>query len=156
MRKLFIAAIVVLFVSIAVPLNTQDILLFKMEDNPFGSLVSLDLQLNQFSLSIWVDKGCGGEYFVGDILTVNWEASHPCQISFWEVEPNGEIRLLNMRPIYADDGTGSTKWTLEGYGYGRRAIFAEAYSQWEEDTAECEYYVLEKAVDTGDRNRPGW
>lgn len=84
---------------------------------------------------------------MGDMLTVNWEASHACQITFWEVEPDGKRRKLNTQPVLSSGGRGSKGWTLKDYGYGRRAIFAEATSLWGADTAECEYYVLKKAAD---------
>ncbi len=111
----------------------------------FCSLVPVCSQT--FTITIWVDKGCGGEYFVGDMLTVNWEASHACQITFWELEPDGKRRKLNTQPVISSGGRGSKGWTLKDYGYGRRAIIAEASSLWGAGTAECEYYVLKKAAD---------
>lgn len=84
---------------------------------------------------------------MGDMLTVNWEASHACQITFWELEPDGKRRKLNTQPVISSGGRGSKGWTLKDYGYGRRAIIAEATSLWGADSDECEYYVLEKAAD---------
>ena len=101
----------------------------------------------QFSITIWVDKGCGGEYFVGDMLTVHWSTTHACEITFYEEEPDGVKRKLTTNTIIAGAGEGSRGWTLKDYGYGKRAIHAEAVSIWGMDTAKCEYYVLKKAAD---------
>lgn len=100
-----------------------------------------------FTLSIWVDKGCGGKYFVGDMLTVNWNASHSCSIVFLEEEPDGTRRKLTTQAIISGSGEGSRGWTLKDYGYGKRAVYAEATSQYGSDTARCEYYVLKRAAD---------
>lgn len=112
-----------------------------------SSLSVTQIPAQQFAITIWVDKGCGGEYFVGDMLTVNWSTTHACEITFWEVEPDGKKRKLTTQPVIAGAGEGSRGWTLKDYGYGKRAMYAEAVSIWGMDTAECEYYVLRKAAD---------
>lgn len=99
-----------------------------------------------FYLSIWVDKGCGGQYFVGEMLTVYWQASHPCTIEFWEIEPNGNKRILENEAVWTA-GKGSLGWTLKDYGYGKRAIYAEGTSIWGHASAQCDYLVLKKAAD---------
>ena len=125
MRK--IAVVLLLFIGIA------------------GSAVSLQTQ--GFTLTIWVNKGCGGDYFVGDMLTVNWRVSHNCEIIFWEIEPDGFKRRLHSGPIIAGAGEGSRGWTLKDYGYGKRAIYAEATSIWGSASDQCDYYVHRKAAD---------
>ncbi|MGC1122030.1 MAG: hypothetical protein WBA22_13145 [Candidatus Methanofastidiosia archaeon] len=109
-----------------------------------ASVVPLSSQT--FTIAIEVDKGCGGKYFVGDMLTVKWTVSHPCEIDFWEEEPDGVKRKLSSSVI-SGAGSGSRGWTLKDYGYGRRAIHAEAVSPFGMGNASCEYYVLKKAAD---------
>jgi hypothetical protein len=110
-------------------------------------LSAAELPAQRFTLTIWVDKGCGGDYFVGDMLTVNWRVSYNCQIVFWEIEPDGFKRRLHSGPIFSGAGEGSRGWTLKDYGYGKRAIYAEATSIWGSDADQCEYYVNKKAAD---------
>jgi len=99
------------------------------------------------SLTIRVDKGCGGEYYVGDTLTVHWEASHSCEIMLWEKEPDGTKRKLTTQSITSEAGQYFREWTIEDYGYGKRAVYAEAVSKWGMDSAECEFHVLESDED---------
>lgn len=102
----------------------------------------------QLTMTIWVDKGCGGEYFVGDMLTVHWSVSHGCEITFWEVRPDGTKRKETSQPVITGAGDGSMGWTLKDEGYGKRAVYAEAFSLlWGRATAQCEFYVLKKAAD---------
>jgi len=102
----------------------------------------------QLTMTIWVDKGCGGEYFVGDMLTVNWSVSHGCEITFWEVRPDGTRRKETTQPVFTGAGEGSMGWTLKDEGYGRRGVYAEAFSPlWGRATAQCEFYVRKKAAD---------
>ena len=110
-------------------------------------LSATELPAQRFTLTIWVDKGCGGDYFVGDMLTVHWRVSHNCQIVFWEIEPDGFKRRLHSGPIFAGAGEGSRGWTLKDYGYGKRAIYGEATSIWGSDADQCEFYVNEKVAD---------
>ena len=112
-----------------------------------SSLTVTQFSAQEFTLTIWVDKGCGGEYFVGDMLTVNWSVTHNCEITFWEIEPDGFKRKLHSGPIISSSGQGSRGWTLKDYGYGKRSIYAEAVSLWGMDSAQCEYYVLKRAAD---------
>ncbi len=84
---------------------------------------------------------------MGDMLTVNWSVSHACEITFWEVEPDGKRRKFTTGAVITGAGEGSRGWTLKDYGYGRRAVVAEAVSLWGMGTSECEYYVLKKAAD---------
>jgi hypothetical protein len=124
---------VVLFLALAaslVPLSSQA---FAISTEPF-------------TITIEVDKGCGGKYFVGDMLTVTWVVSHPCEIDFWEEEPDGVKRRLSAGVI-SSAGSGSRGWTLKDYGYGRRVVYAEAVSPFGMGNASCEYYVLKKAAD---------
>lgn len=111
------------------------------------TLFSAQMPAQTFTITIWVDKGCGGEYFVGEMLTVHWRASHSCTIVFWEEEPDGTRRKLTTQGVMSGAGEGSRGWTLKDYGYGKRAVYAEASSLFGADTARCEYYVLKKAAD---------
>ncbi|KYK35563.1 MAG: hypothetical protein HXS48_20720 [Theionarchaea archaeon] len=99
-----------------------------------------------FTLDIWIDRGCGAEYHVGDMLKVHWEVSHPCEITVWEIKPDGYKRKLTSQPIISiQGGHGSSGWTIrEEHGYGRRAIYAQATSQYGSDSDECEFYVVEE------------
>jgi protocatechuate 3,4-dioxygenase beta subunit len=110
-------------------------------------LSATSLPAQRFTLTIWVDKGCGGDYFVGDMLTVNWRVSHNCEIIFWEIEPDGFKRRLHSGPVITTAGEGSRGWTLKDYGYGKRAIYAEATSIWGRDSDQCEFYVHKKAAE---------
>jgi hypothetical protein len=112
-----------------------------------GLLSTTSLPAQRFTLTIWVDKGCGGDYFVGDMLTVNWRVSHNCEIIFWEIEPDGFKRRLHSGPVITTAGEGSRGWTLKDYGYGKRAIYAEATSIWGTDSDQCEFYVHKKAAE---------
>jgi hypothetical protein len=111
------------------------------------TLFSAQMPAQTFTITIWVDKGCGEEYFVGDMLTVYWRASHACTIVFWEEEPDGTRRKLTTQGVMSAAGEGSRGWTLKDYGYGKRAVYVEASSLFGSDTARCEYYVLKKAAD---------
>ncbi|MBU6996412.1 MAG: carboxypeptidase regulatory-like domain-containing protein [Theionarchaea archaeon] len=130
MKKPVIIVLFLVFAASVVPLYSQA---FAFSDEPF-------------TITIEVDKGCGGKYFVGDMLTVTWVVSHPCEIDFWEEEPDGVRRKLSSS-IIASAGTASRGWTLKDYGYGRRVIHAEAVSPFGMGNASCEYYVLKKAAD---------
>jgi hypothetical protein len=111
----------------------------------FSAFISVPAQ--RVTMTIWVDKGCGGEYFAGEMLTVNWRVSHASEITFWEIEPDGLKRKLGF-PVISPAGEGSRGWTIkEEYGYGRRAIQARADSIWGIAEAECEFYVVKKAAD---------
>jgi hypothetical protein len=112
-----------------------------------STLFATQAPCQQFDLTIWVDKGCGGEYFVGDMLTVHWAVTHNAELTFWEIEPDGFKRKLHSGPIITGAGQGSRGWTLKDYGYGKRKIYAEAVSIWGMDAAECEFYVIQKAAD---------
>lgn len=112
-----------------------------------SSLSVTHVPCQQFTFSIWVDKGCGGEYFVGDMLTVHWSVSHAAEITVWEIEPDGFKRKLHTGPIFTGAGQGSRGWTLKDYGYGKRAVYAEAVSIWGMGADQCEYYVRKKAAD---------
>ena len=70
-----------------------------------------------FSIEIWVERGCGGTYYVGEMLKVYWEASHGCEITFYEKEPDGSKRKLHSGPIFSGEGRGSRGWTIKDYGY---------------------------------------
>ena len=107
------------------------------------SLSVTELPAQSFTLNIWIDRGCGGEYHVGDMITVYWEASHACQITLWEKEPDGTRRKVGTGPIMSGAGEGSKGWTLGDYGYGERVIQANASSLYGEDSDECRFYVVE-------------
>ncbi|MBU7015480.1 MAG: carboxypeptidase regulatory-like domain-containing protein [Theionarchaea archaeon] len=127
------SVVVVVFLAFAASIVLLSSQAFAVSDEPF-------------TITIEVDKGCGGDYFVGDMLTVTWVVSHPCEIDFWEEEPDGIKRKLSSS-IISGAGSGSRGWTLKDYGYGRRVIHAEAISPFGMGNASCEYYVLKKAAD---------
>jgi hypothetical protein len=108
-----------------------------------------------FTLDIWIDRGCGGEYHVGDMLRVHWEASHSCQITFYEKEPDGTRRKLSSGPIIAGPGKASKGWTIGDYGYGRRVIQAYGSSLYGSDDDECEFYVVEDYKEPQDTDGDG-
>jgi len=105
-----------------------------------------------FTFDIWIDRGCGAEYHVGDMLTVHWEASHACEITFYEKEPDGTRRKLNTQPTISGGGHASRGWTLKDYGYGRREIQAYAASQYGSASDECEFYVVEDKPSDSDND----
>ena len=100
-----------------------------------------------FTLTIWIERGCGAEYHVGEMLKVHWEASHSCTITIYEEEPDGKRRKLTTQGIIAGAGHGSRGWTIEDYGYGRRVIHATATSEFGSDSDSCEYYVVQEDED---------
>jgi len=109
-----------------------------------------------FTLDIWIDKGCGGEYHVGDMITVHWEVSHSCQLTLYEKEPDGTRRKVSAAPIITGPGQGSKGWTLGDYGYGKRIIQANATtSLYGSDSDECEFYVVEKKKEPQDTDGDG-
>ena len=47
-----------------------------------------------FKIDIWVDKGCGGTYKIGDRLTVYFKSTKDCYLTLFDVTPGGRVRLL--------------------------------------------------------------
>jgi hypothetical protein len=119
------------------------------------SLSVAELPAQSFTLRIWIDRGCGEEYHVGDMITVHWEVSHSCQITLWEKLPNGTRRKVSAGPIISGAGEGSKGWTLGDYGYGERLIQASASSVYGEDSDECRFYVVEEKPPHEDRDEDG-
>ena len=95
-----------------------------------------------FTFTMSIEKGFGGKYSPGDKLIVNWEASEPCEITFWDELPNG-LRI-KLDTISAEAGMDSRGWIIKDYGYEKRRIYAKAISEKGEDSASCEFYVLSK------------
>lgn len=100
-----------------------------------------------FTLTVWIERGCGAEYHLGEMLKVHWEASHSCTITIYEEEPDGKKRKLTTQGIIAGAGHGSRGWTIKDYGYGRRVIHATASSEFGSDSDSCEYYVVQEDED---------
>ncbi|MGC1122167.1 MAG: hypothetical protein WBA22_13845 [Candidatus Methanofastidiosia archaeon] len=108
---------------------------------------AVQIPAQSFSIEIWVERGCGGTYYVGEMLKVYWEASHGCEITFYEKEPDGTRRKLHSGPIFSGEGRGSRGWTIKDYGYGLREIQAYATSEFGSDSDSCQYYVREEDSD---------
>lgn len=108
-----------------------------------------------FTLKIWIDKGCGAEYHVGEAIEVHWEVSHSCQITFYEIEPDETIRELPAGKINVKAGHDSKRWIIRDYGYGKRKIQVHATSSFGSDVKECNFYVVEEKKEPPDRDKDG-
>ena len=47
-----------------------------------------------FKIDIWVDKGCGGTYTIGDKLIVYFRSSRDCYLNLFDVSPAGRVKLI--------------------------------------------------------------
>lgn len=47
-----------------------------------------------FKIDIWVDKGCGGTYKIGDKLIVYFRSSKDSYLNLFDVSPAGRVRLI--------------------------------------------------------------
>jgi len=47
-----------------------------------------------FKIDIWVDKGCGETYRIGDKLTIYFKSTKDCYLTLFDVSPGGQVRLL--------------------------------------------------------------
>ncbi len=47
-----------------------------------------------FKIDVWVDKGCGGTYRIGDKLTIYFKSTKDCYLTLFDVSPGGQVRLL--------------------------------------------------------------
>ncbi len=47
-----------------------------------------------FKIDIWVDKGCGGTYKIGDKLVVYFRSSKDSYLNLFDVSPAGRVRLI--------------------------------------------------------------
>jgi hypothetical protein len=100
----------------------------------------------KFSLEIWVDKGCGGEYYLDEPLIVHWKAAHPCEITFW-ILIDEERKELTKNPIDVGAGESYREWPLlEEYGYGEKSVYAEAVSSFGWDSAVCTFFIRKKKL----------
>ena len=118
------------------------------EDNRNGNLdiYGYDL-LTKFPLIILVDRGYSGEYFVGDMLTVQWIASKGGTVTFSLKDADGSI-LADLGSAASGSGRGHSGWTLkEEYGYGKKLIYAETNTSHGGYSAECEFYIVKKVAD---------
>lgn len=101
----------------------------------------------KFSLEIWVDKGCGGEYYLDEPLIVHWKAAHPCEITFW-ILIDEERKELTKNPIDVGAGESYREWPLTAeYGYGEKSVYAEAVSSFGWDSAVCTFFIRKKTAD---------
>lgn len=47
-----------------------------------------------FKVSVWVDKGCGSTYRVGESLTVYFESNRNCYLTLFDFTPEGKVRQI--------------------------------------------------------------
>ena len=47
-----------------------------------------------FKVDVWVDKGCGSTYRVGESLIVYFESSRDCYLTLFDITPEGKVRQI--------------------------------------------------------------
>lgn len=47
-----------------------------------------------FRIKVWIDKGCGKSYTVGENITIYFKSNKDCYLTLFEFSPGGRIRLL--------------------------------------------------------------
>jgi len=47
-----------------------------------------------FKINVWVDKGCGSTYRVGESLIVYFESSRDCYLTLFDFTPEGKVRQI--------------------------------------------------------------
>lgn len=47
-----------------------------------------------FNIEVWIDKGCGKSYTVGENITIYFKSNKDCYLTLFEFSPGGRIRLL--------------------------------------------------------------
>jgi hypothetical protein len=47
-----------------------------------------------FKVNVWVDKGCGSTYRVGESLIVYFESSRDCYLTLFDFSPEGKVRQI--------------------------------------------------------------
>ena len=118
----------------------ENVVVWADNRNGNSDIYGYDL-LTKFPLIILIDKGYNGEYFVGDMLKVQWIASRETRITLSLKDADGK-KLENFASNLT--GAGSRGWTLkEKYGYGKKAVYAEFGSY----SVEWVFYILRKAAD---------
>ena len=47
-----------------------------------------------FNIEVWIDKGCGKSYTVGENITIYFKSNKDCYLTLFDLTPGGGIRLL--------------------------------------------------------------
>jgi len=56
-----------------------------------------------FKINVWVDKGCGSTYRVGENLIVYFESSQDCYLTLFDFTPEGKVRQIFPNRYHKDN-----------------------------------------------------
>ena len=87
-KKFLLGAIIgiVLLGNIFSPLLAQD------ETKPSSKIAIRPTP--EFKIEVWIDKGCGKSYTVGENITIYFKSNKDCYLTLFDFIPGGGIRLL--------------------------------------------------------------
>ena len=88
-KKFLLGAIIgiVLLGNIFSPVLAQD------ETKPQSGKITIR-PVPDFNIEVWIDKGCGKSYTVGENITIYFKSNKDCYLTLFEFSPGGRIRLL--------------------------------------------------------------
>jgi len=106
----------------------------------------------QYFLNVWVDRGCGANYKVGDKILVYYDTNVEwgATITIWERQPDG-TRLKKLNNGYISGGSGNYGYVIQEKIMGRRAVEVELISNFPylQLTKSCEFNVVEEIAKNG-------
>ncbi len=87
-KKFLLGAIIgiVLLGNIFSPVLAQD-------DTRASSKIAIR-PVPDFNIEVWIDKGCGKSYTVGENITIYFKSNKDCYLTLFDYTPGGGIRLL--------------------------------------------------------------
>lgn len=87
-KKFLLGAIIgiVLLGNIFSPVLAQD------ETKPSSKIAIRPVP--DFKIEVWIDKGCGKSYTVGENITIYFKSNKDCYLTLFDFTPGGRIRLL--------------------------------------------------------------
>jgi len=88
-KKFLLGAIIgiVLLGNIFSPVLAQD------ETKPQSGKITIR-PVPDFNIEVWIDKGCGKSYTVGENITIYFKSNKDCYLTLFDFTPGGGIRLL--------------------------------------------------------------
>jgi len=88
-KKFLLGAVIgiVLLGNILSPVLAQD------ETKPQSGKITIR-PVPEFKIEVWIDKGCGKSYTVGENITIHFRSNKDCYLTLFEFIPGGGTRLL--------------------------------------------------------------
>lgn len=93
------------------------------------------------SCDVWVDKGCGSTYEIGETITIYFEVNTDAYIELWLTFPDGSTSLRAQGSICGGVTYNDTGYV--GEPAGKRTLVLKAWSGAEYDSDTCTYYGSE-------------